>query len=416
MPGQRLGGHRAGSVGRYRYKPLCQRGQQGQHLVHILVCHNTDEKDELFAGEAVFQALHRGPHPVGVVAAVQQKRRGMPQQLKAARPAHRFQTPADGLFRDIPSPAPQYPQGRDGHGRVPRLVAADEGQLHAIKAIKIKGHGIQITALEFQLVKIHHSQRGVPLFCHPDDDGIRLRHPAVAHHRAPRFDDARLGRGNVRDGGAQLFHMIHAQRRDDRALRRVNDIGGVQRAAQTHLQHHDVTVPLGKVKHSQCRDDLKLGGHIGHGIGSGFYPLHQPHQFLVRDLLAVDLDPLIEAVDERRGVQAHAVPGRLQTGGQHGGSAALAVGARHMDKSELFVRVAQRRQQSTGTGQAGLVARPLHRVDVFQCRFVIHTISLLYFFTAAITALFSISSRSSTVFTAARISALGTRAASTLQA
>ncbi len=102
---QRLSRHRAGSVRRYRHKPLCQRCQQRQHLVHILVCHNADEKDEFLPGEAVFQALHRGAHPVGVVAAVQQKGRAMPQQLKAARPAHRFQTPADGLFRDIPSPA-----------------------------------------------------------------------------------------------------------------------------------------------------------------------------------------------------------------------------------------------------------------------------------------------------------------------
>ena len=100
-----------------------------------------------------------------------------------------------------------------------------------------------------------------------------------------------------------------------------------------------------------------------------------------------------------------------------------------MHESELFVRVAQCGQQGAGARQAGLVAGPLDRMDVFHCLFVIHCnasfrdhyfrrISIfadtesLYFFTIFIRARFSSRMRSSTVFTAARISALGMRTAS----
>ena len=407
--GQRLGGQGPGRVGRHRHEPLCQRGQQVQHLVHILVGHDAEEEDEFLPREAVPQALHRGPHPVGIVAAVQHKGRRTAQQLKAARPLHRLQPLADGLFRDVPSPAPQHPQGGDGHCRVPGLVAADEGQAHAVQTVEIKGHLVEVAAIEAQFGEIHHRQRGVLLLCHAGDHGIGLGHAAVAHRRAAGLEDARLGGGNVGDGGAQLFHMVHPQRRDDRALRRVDDVGGVQRAAQAHLQHHDVAFLFGKPEHPQRRDDLKLGGDIRHGVGGGAHPLHQLHQSLVGDLLAVDLDALIEAIDEGRGEQAHPVPCRLQAGGQHGCRAALAVGARHMDEPQRFVGVAQGGQQGAGAAQARLVACPLHRMNVFQRFFVVHC-------TISRRDLFWSSSRTSTVFTALRMRALGMRAASTGQA
>jgi len=43
-----------------------------------------------------------------------------------------------------------------------------------------------------------------------------------------------------------------------------------------------------------------------------------------------------------------------------------------MDELQLFVRVAQCRQQGAGAGKPGLMPRPLHRVDVFHCLFVVH--------------------------------------------
>lgn len=111
-------------------------------------------------------------------------------------------------------------------------------------------------------------------------------------------------------------------------------------------------------------------------------------------------------------VQAHPIARGLQAGCHHGGGAALAVGACNMHESELFVRVAQCGQQGAGARQAGLVAGPLDRMDVFHCLFVIHCNASFYFFTIFIRVRFSSRMRSSTVFTAARISALGMRTAS----
>ena len=434
---QRLRRHGAGVVRRHGHEPLGQRCQQRQHLVHVLVGHDADQKDEFLPGEAVFQALHCGAHPVGVVAAVQHKGRAVAQQLKAPGPAYLLQSGADGAFRDVPALLPQHPQGGDGQRGVAGLIAADERQAHPVQPVKAEGNCIQIPAGDLQLCKVHLRKGGVLLCRHPAQHSVCLRCAAVAYHRAARFDDARLGGGNIRQRGAQFLDVIHAQCGDHRAGRLFDDVGGIQRAAKPHLQHHDITLLLRKIEHSQCGDDLKLGGHVLHGVGGGLYLLHKRHQCLVRDLLPVDLDALVEPVDEGRGIQPHPVTGGLQAGSQHRRRAALAVGARYMDELQLFVRVAQCRQQGAGTGKPGLMPRPLHRVDVFHCLFVVHRYCLdsrnniknfgtperrqtlrcsilrvSYFFASFIRLRFSSRMRSSTTFTALRMRALGMRTAS----
>ena len=357
---------------RHGHEPLGQRCQQRQHLVHVFICHNADQKDEFLPGEAVFEALHRGAHPVGVVAAVQHKGRAAAQQLKAPGPAYLLQPGADGAFRNVPALLPQHPQGGDSQRGVAGLITADERQPHPVQPVKAEGDCVQVAAGDLQLCKIYLSKGGILLRCHPAQHSVCLRCAAVAHHWAPRFDDARLGGGDIRQRGAQLLDVIHAQCCDHRAGGLFNDIGGIQRAAKPHLQHHDIALLLCKIEHTQCGDDLELGGHVLHGIGGGLYLLHQLHQCFVRDLPPVDLDALVEAIDKGRGIQPHPVTGSLQTGCQHRRRAALAVCARHMDELQLFVRVAQCSQQGAGAGKPGLMPRPLHRVDVFQCLFVVH--------------------------------------------
>ena len=43
-------------------------------------------------------------------------------------------------------------------------------------------------------------------------------------------------------------------------------VGGVQAAAQTYLQHHDVTLLLQKELHAHRGHQLELGGGIGHPL------------------------------------------------------------------------------------------------------------------------------------------------------
>ena len=299
---QRLRRHGAGVVRRHGHEPLSQRCQQRQHLVHVFICHNADQKDEFLPGETVFQALHRGAHPVGIVTAVQHKGRAVAQQLKASGPAYLLQPGADGAFRDVPALLPQHPQGGDGQRSVAGLIAADKRQTYPIQPVKAEGNCVQISAGDLQLCKIHLGKGGILLRCHPAQHSVCLRCTAVAHHRAARLDDARLGCGDIRQRGTKLLDVVHAQCRDHRAGRLFDDIGGIQRAAKPHLQHHDIALLLRKIEHSQCSDDLELGGHVLHGIGGGFYLLYQFHQRLVRDLLPVDLDALVEPVDEGRGI------------------------------------------------------------------------------------------------------------------
>ena len=308
---QRLRWHGAGVVRRHGHEPLGQRCQQRQHLVHILVSHDADQKDEFLPGEAVFQALHRGAHPVGVVAAVQHKGRAVAQQFKAPGPTYLLQPGADGTFRDVPALLPQHPQGGDGQRGVAGLIAADERQPHPVQPVKAEGNCVQIPAGDLQLCKVHLRKGSVLLCRHPAQHGVCLRCAAVAHHRAAWLDDARLGSGDIRQRRAQLLDVIHAQCRDHRAGRLFDDVGGIQRAAKPHFQHHDIALLLRKIEHAQCGDDLKLGGHVLHGVGGGLYLFHQRHQRLVRDLLPVDLDALVEPVDEDLKAFALAVPGKV---------------------------------------------------------------------------------------------------------
>ena len=140
-----------------------------------------------------------------------------------------------------------------------------------------------------------------------------------------------------------------------------------------------VALFLCEPEHPQGRDNFELGRDVSHGVCRRADSLHQTYQRVVGYLLAVYLNALVEAVDKWRSVQAHPIPRRLQAGRQHGGSAALAVGTRHMDEAKLLVGVAQRRQQSAGAAEARLVAGPLDSVDVFQSGFVIHRNASFHF-------------------------------------
>ncbi len=99
-------------------------------------------------------------------------------------------------------------------------------------------------------------------------------------------------------------------------------------------------------------------GTSRHGFRRRADTLYQTHQSVVRDLLAVHLNALVEAVDKGGGVKADPVSRRMKAGRQHGRGAALAIGARHMDEAELFVRVAQCRQQGAGCGSGPACGPP----------------------------------------------------------
>ena len=355
---------------------------------------------------------------MGVVAAVQQEGRVPAQQLKPAGPAHLGQPLPDGAVGDLPAPRPQGPQRLDGDGGVPGLVAGQQGQGQPLQPVVVKGLAFQAGAAEGQPAKIRHREGRALGHGRLRDDPACLGHVLIADNGAARLDDPRLGRGDAGQGGAQFFHMVHPQRGDDRALGRVDHVGGVQRAPQPHFQHHDVAAGLDKVEHPQGGDELKFGGGFRHGRRRRLHLLHQADQVRVGDGDAVHLDALIEAVDVGGREQPHPVPGAAQAAVQHGGGAALAVGAGHMDEAQLFVGVAQGGQQGADAVQPRLVPLPVDRMDIGERFLIVHQERLPVRppRAASIKAWLASSTRTRTNSAPASTSALGMRAASTAQA
>ena len=66
--------------------------------------------------------------------------------------------------------------------------------------------------------------------------------------------------------------MIKTDARDDAHLGLVDDVRGVQTAAQAHFEHHDVARLLREVRERHGGHKLELRGMIGHGLGSLFHP------------------------------------------------------------------------------------------------------------------------------------------------
>jgi hypothetical protein len=181
------------------------------------------------------------------------------------------------------------------------------------------------------------------------ENDLRLAMLRRDHRRHTRFDDARLLGRDQRQGVAQQRGVLQADGGDD-ADGRGDDVGGVQPAAQPHLQHHPIDLLLGEVEQGQHGHDLE-GGDAGDGLDGRLALLQQAHHIVLGDQLAVDADALAEGVQVGRAVEAGAQTRRAQdrVDGGRGGAFALAAG--HMDIMQTLMRIAQRAQHPPGALQ-----------------------------------------------------------------
>ena len=361
---QRLGGQGPGAVGPDGKDPGSQRRQQVQHVLHILVRQNAQQEHQLLPGEQGLQTLSRGCDAVGIVGAVQQEYRGLPQHLEPPRPADGGKAPPDGVLGDGPALLPQDLQRRDGGGGVAELIGASQRQLQSLIGGEVKDGALQGQGPPGQAGKVHLRQTGTLCRAGPVEHRVRLWAAAVADHVAAGLDDAGLGGGDVRQRGAQKGGVVHAHGGEDGNLRHVDDVGGVQRAAQAHLQHHDVAGLLPEIQQGDGGDKLKFGGVLRHGLRRGADPLRQGGQGLVGDHLSVHLDALVKGHQVGRGVQPHPVSGGPENGRQTGAGAALAVGARHVDEFQPPLGVSQGVEQRPDAAQARLMLLPVEGVDI----------------------------------------------------
>ena len=201
------------------------------------------------------------------------------------------------------------------------------------------------------------------------DHRHRLRLLRRADHRHARLDDPGLLERDQREGVAQQLDVVVAQR-CDRADRGMHHVGGIQPAAQAHLQHGPLDAVFGEVLERQRGHDLE-GRDLRDGFDGRLAAIEQRHQLGLGHQPAAQPDALAEGVEVGRSVEPGAVTGRAQDRLHHRRRRAFALGAGDMDAPEAVLRPAQPFQhlfhaaQVEGHGVVG-VANLLLVVDVTE--------------------------------------------------
>ena len=174
--------------------------------------------------------------------------------------------------------------------------------------------------------------------------GILLEHIVVIlvrlaqHHGDALFDDACFLGSDLAQRIAQQLRMLHPHV-GHHAQKGRYDVGGVQTAAQTRLDHGHLDLAVGEVveRHSRRRlEERKV--ELAH---LGLMLIDEIHHLLFGDHLAVDAYALAKILQVRRRVESHAIPRLLEHRSQNVRHRPFAVGARHMNGVIVTLRIAQ---------------------------------------------------------------------------
>ena len=142
-----------------------------------------------------------------------------------------------------------------------------------------------------------------------------------------------FSRGDRRNRAPKIIGVIVADRRDDRRGRIVDDVGGVETAAEPDLEQQHVGGALGEQHEGGCGRDLEHRDRpAGIGILAAAERFDQP--LLVDEAPAADLsepDALVESHEMRRGVDMCGEARAFQDRAHEGDGRSLAVGAGHVD-------------------------------------------------------------------------------------
>ena len=232
---------------------------------------------------------------------------------------------------------------------------AELGDGHVGVSAERRGEGDDLpadrrhAARHFHFTTVAH-QRGVGTFGGRLDD----RHHGFSvwlgadDGGAVGLDDARFLLGDLLDGVAQPFHMVHIDRPDNGGIG-IEHIGGVPRSAHADLDHGHIHRRVGELPNRHRGEHLEetharlarfphLGIHQGDQI---LDLIPRVDEIVVGKLLPVDGDALVDLFQMRRSVQprAQSVGAANRLGHARGGT--LAVGAGHMDDAKRFLGVAQ---------------------------------------------------------------------------
>ena len=161
---------------------------------------------------------------------------------------------------------------------------------------------------------------------------------SVNNSAAAFFENAGLGLCDFLHGIAQNTGVVQTHVGDDGHFRHTDGVGGIQFATHANFHNHNIALLPLKMLHGNAPHQLKLRGHILHGLCQRLSKSGDLRQVVVFDLLAVYLDSLVEAVQVRRSIQAHFVACFSQNRGGHGSGRAFAVGAANVDIFQFLFR------------------------------------------------------------------------------
>ena len=160
-------------------------------------------------------------------------------------------------------------------------------------------------------------------------------HGAVhrVHRRAYRvcdggragLENARLFRGDLRQRIAENGGMLQPDVRNDRRLRRADNVRCVEPPAETDLQHHRIAPLLGKVPKRHRGEDFKLRGRVLHAVRGGFHRFGGAAERRIGYVRAVNAEALVHAHKMRGRIKPRFVSRGAQDRGEHRAGRAFAV-------------------------------------------------------------------------------------------
>ena len=150
----------------------------------------------------------------------------------------------------------------------------------------------------------------------------------------------------------QELHMVEINVGDDAQFRR-DKVGGIQSSTHAHLDDGDVDFFFREVIESHAHGHLEEGEfHLFKLLLVG---VNELYHILLGNHLAVDADAFAEVAQMGRGVKACLEASFLKDGSQHVGDGAFAIGAGHMHRLEVVLRVVEKIEKLDGVVEVGLV-------------------------------------------------------------
>ena len=304
---------------------------------------------------------------VRIVRPVQNERRTLRHELKAAGPARGGKTRAYAF-----AVKPEKTGGQDRRGGVFELVRPEKGNMQRRPVAEAEILSGQRVGEDADVLRFDRMERRVQFGAARPDGSERLRKLRRADDGAAGLYDAGLFAGDAVKGAAENGRVVKADRHDHGCLRRPDHIRRVKTAAEAALQDHDVAALFGKIQKGERRDKLEkaqrrqLFRRRGDACG-------EARRVAGGDADAVDLYPLGKINKIGGGIQPGPPSGAAAYGGQHGRAASLAVGAGDVNEAERILRIAERTAQRPHTRKRRRVGEFSRRLIQADGIFIHHT-------------------------------------------